>query len=63
MTATHHHLSSADGTIGHTVADVPSGLSLTPPPKKPTTDLVYLKTPSVSSGTQPLLQREGTCMP
>jgi hypothetical protein len=28
---THHHLSSGAGTIGHLVADVPSGLSLTPP--------------------------------
>jgi hypothetical protein len=27
----HHHLSSGAGTIGQTVADVPSGLSLTPP--------------------------------
>jgi hypothetical protein len=27
----HHHLSSGDGTIGQLVADVPSGLSLTPP--------------------------------
>jgi hypothetical protein len=27
----HHHLSSRAGTIGQTVADVPSGLSLTPP--------------------------------
>jgi hypothetical protein len=26
-----HHLSSGVGTIGKTVADVPSGLSLTPP--------------------------------
>jgi hypothetical protein len=26
-----HHLSSGAGTIGQTVADVPSGLSLTPP--------------------------------
>jgi hypothetical protein len=28
---THHHLSSGTGTIGQLVADVPSGLSLTPP--------------------------------
>jgi hypothetical protein len=27
----HHHLSSGAGAIGQTVADVPSGLSLTPP--------------------------------
>jgi hypothetical protein len=27
---THHHLSSGAGTIGQQVADVPSGLSLTP---------------------------------
>jgi hypothetical protein len=27
----HTHLSSGAGTIGQTVADVPSGLSLTPP--------------------------------
>jgi hypothetical protein len=27
---THHHLSSGAGTIGQLVADVPSGLSLTP---------------------------------
>jgi hypothetical protein len=27
----HHHLSSGAGTIGQLVADVPSGLSLTPP--------------------------------
>jgi hypothetical protein len=27
----HTHVSSAAGTIGQTVADVPSGLSLTPP--------------------------------
>jgi hypothetical protein len=26
-----HHLSSGAGTIGQTVADVPSGISLTPP--------------------------------
>jgi hypothetical protein len=26
----HHHLSAGDGTIGQLVADVPSGLSLTP---------------------------------
>jgi hypothetical protein len=30
----HHHLSSWAGTIGHTVADVPSGLSLIPPREK-----------------------------
>jgi hypothetical protein len=30
----HHHLSSGAGTIGQLVADVPSGLSLTPPKKK-----------------------------
>jgi hypothetical protein len=29
-----HHLSSGDGTIGQLVADVPSGLSLTPPKEK-----------------------------
>jgi hypothetical protein len=57
------YLSSGDRAIGQTVANVPSGLSLTPPPKKPTTDSVYLQTPSISSGTQPLLQPEGTCMP
>jgi hypothetical protein len=28
---THHHLLSEAGTIGQTVGDVPSGLSLTPP--------------------------------
>jgi hypothetical protein len=28
---THHHLSSGAGTVGQIVADVPSGLSLTPP--------------------------------
>jgi hypothetical protein len=28
-----HHLSSGAGIIGQTVTDVPSGLSLTPPPK------------------------------
>jgi hypothetical protein len=28
---THHHLSSGAGTIGQLEADVPSGLSLTPP--------------------------------
>jgi hypothetical protein len=27
----HHHLSSGTGTIGQLVADVPIGLSLTPP--------------------------------
>jgi hypothetical protein len=27
----HHHLSFGAGTIGQLVADVPSGLSLTPP--------------------------------
>jgi hypothetical protein len=31
---THHHLSSGAGTIGQLVADVPSGLSLTPPQGK-----------------------------
>jgi hypothetical protein len=30
----HHHLLSGAGTIGHLVADVPSGLSLTPPQEK-----------------------------
>jgi hypothetical protein len=30
-TAPHYHLSSETGTIGQLVADVPSGLSLTPP--------------------------------
>jgi hypothetical protein len=30
---THHHPSSGAGTIGQIVADVPSGLSLTPPQK------------------------------
>jgi hypothetical protein len=30
-TAPHYHLSSGAGTIGQLVADVPSGLSLTPP--------------------------------
>jgi alpha-glucuronidase len=29
-----HHLSSGAGTIGQLVTDVPSGLSLTPPPPK-----------------------------
>jgi hypothetical protein len=29
----HHHLSSGAGTLGQTVTDVPSGLSLTPPEK------------------------------
>jgi hypothetical protein len=29
---THNHLSSGAGTIGQLVDDVPSGLSLTPPP-------------------------------
>jgi hypothetical protein len=28
---THHHLPSGAGTVGQTVADVPNGLSLTPP--------------------------------
>jgi hypothetical protein len=28
-----HHLSSGAGKIGQLVADVPSGLSLTPPPR------------------------------
>jgi hypothetical protein len=28
---THHYLSSATGTIGQTVVDIPSGLRLTPP--------------------------------
>jgi hypothetical protein len=28
---THHDLPSGDGTMGQIVADVPSGLSLTPP--------------------------------
>jgi hypothetical protein len=41
---THHHPSSGAGTIGQTVADVPSGLSLTqhknpPPPKEKTLNL------------------------
>jgi hypothetical protein len=31
-----HHLSSGAGTIGQLMADVPSGLSLTPPPRNPT---------------------------
>jgi hypothetical protein len=30
---THHHLSSGAGTIGQTATDVPSRLSLTPPPR------------------------------
>jgi hypothetical protein len=29
----HHHLSSGAGTIGQLVADIPSGLSLTPTPR------------------------------
>jgi hypothetical protein len=29
---THYHLSSGTGTVGQTVADVPSGISITPPP-------------------------------
>jgi hypothetical protein len=29
----HHHLSSGAGTIGQLMADIPSGLSLTPPHK------------------------------
>jgi hypothetical protein len=42
---THHHLSSGAGTIGQLVADLPSGLSLTPPQetekkKKKTTSLI-----------------------
>jgi hypothetical protein len=32
MLNVHHHLSSGAGTIGQFVADVPNGLSLTPPP-------------------------------
>jgi hypothetical protein len=31
---THHHLSSGTGIVGQLVADVPSGLSLTPPQEK-----------------------------
>jgi hypothetical protein len=31
----HHHLSSGAGTIGQTVGDVPSELSVTPPQEKP----------------------------
>jgi hypothetical protein len=30
----HHHLSSGGGTISQTVAEVPSGLILTPPQQK-----------------------------
>jgi hypothetical protein len=30
----HHHLSSGAGTIGQLVAELPSGLSLTPPQEK-----------------------------
>jgi hypothetical protein len=40
----HHHLSSGAGTIGQTVADVPSGPSLTPPQetkKKGAVDVNY----------------------
>jgi hypothetical protein len=37
----HHHLSSGAGTIGRIVADLPSGLSLTPP--KETTLLLRKK--------------------
>jgi hypothetical protein len=31
MLHNHHHVLAGAGTIGQTVADVPSGLSLTPP--------------------------------
>jgi hypothetical protein len=31
MLDTHHHSSTGAGTLGKTVADVPSGLSLSPP--------------------------------
>jgi hypothetical protein len=34
---THHHPSSGAGTIGQIVADVTSGLSLTPPQQTPKT--------------------------
>jgi hypothetical protein len=42
----HHHLSSGAGTIGQLVADVPSGLSLTPPQE---TKKKTLKTTAVYS--------------
>jgi hypothetical protein len=32
----HHHLSPGAGTVGQIVADVPSGLNLTPPQEKKT---------------------------
>jgi hypothetical protein len=38
----HHHLSSGAGTIGQLLADVPSGLSLTPPQETKKTNNIIL---------------------
>jgi hypothetical protein len=40
---THHHLSSGAGTIGKILADIPSGLSLTPPQETKKKRSVYIK--------------------
>jgi hypothetical protein len=37
-----HHLSAGAGTIGHLLADVPSGLSLTPPQETKKKKLKYI---------------------
>jgi hypothetical protein len=39
---THHHLSSGAGTIDQFVADVPSGLSLTPPQETKKEEVIFL---------------------
>jgi hypothetical protein len=54
-----HHLSSGAGTIGQLVADVPSGLSLTPPPQgtKKKSELLWLS----SSSPYLLMQYRWNC--
>jgi hypothetical protein len=52
----HHHLSSGAGTIGKMVADVPSGLNLTPPQETKKKNLSGMRNVLIdSSGIQPFL--------
>jgi hypothetical protein len=45
----HHHLSSRAGTIGQLVADVPSGLSLTPPQENKKICLLLFNTSRINA--------------
>jgi hypothetical protein len=55
-----HHLSTGAGTIGQLVADVPSGLSLTPPQETKRTNYVKLKLSSTGRTSWPKRIREVT---